>query len=391
MSDRSTVQERLVSIDQATLTRLVRRSLGRQLVRIVDWNYHKIYGGASDTQDSGIVGVYRFIGSGDDRGEPVSWSLILKAFDGAQGNDNPYHCDYWKREPLFYQSELLKDHSGSLVAPTCFDVVEWDDGKCWVWLEDITDHLGTHWPLSRYSVAARHLGQLNGGYLAEKTLPNLPWLNNSRLNNWLELSESAIAKLPSVLDHPMIMRWLIEDSAERIVQLWKERRSYLDVLAKLPQTLCHHDAFRRNLFARKNAAGKEETIAIDWSYVGYGPVGAEIVASVAINVAFGEVDINQLQELDRAVFEGYLAGLQDAGWSGEPEVVRLGYAVSSALLWGLSIMWMALPLLTGGNLQSKVEFFRASSVENLIDRWAELQRYLLGLADEGRQLAHLVR
>lgn len=47
-------------------------------------------------------------------------------------------------------------------------------------------------------------------------------------------------------------------------------------LSRLPQTLCHHDAVRSNLIARRRPDGATEIVAIDWESTGPGAVGAEI-------------------------------------------------------------------------------------------------------------------
>ena len=41
------------------------------------------------------------------------------------------------------------------------------------------------------------------------------------------------------------------------------------------------------------------------------------------------------RKLDQMVFDGYVEGLAEAGWHGDPRLVRLGYAASSALCFGI--------------------------------------------------------
>src|SRR5262245_47238838 len=40
-------------------------------------------------------------------------------------------------------------------------------------------------------------------------------------------------------------------------QIWTERTRLLDALNRLPQTVCHRDAFRGNLFTRQDEQGRE--------------------------------------------------------------------------------------------------------------------------------------
>jgi hypothetical protein len=104
------------------------------------------------------------------------------------------------------------------------------------------------------------------------------------------------------------------------------------MLERLPRSLCHHDAFRRNLFARQGQDGRAETVAIDWDKLGTGWIGKEIVALFATSLIFFEIDLDRIAELDALIFNGYLDGLRDAGWRGDPRWARFGYAATAALI-----------------------------------------------------------
>ena len=65
--------------------------------------------------------------------------------------------------------------------------------------------------------------------------------------------------------------------------------------------------------------------------MGNTPVGAELVALIAGSLGFFEIPAGQVMEMDRLCFEGYLQGLRDAGWNGDPKIVRTGYTVSLML------------------------------------------------------------
>jgi hypothetical protein len=80
----------------------------------------------------------------------------------------------------------------------------------------------------------------------------------------------------------------------------------------LPHTLCHGDAWRRNLFARRDPHGREQTVAIDWADVGIGAVGEDLVDFVPGPATFYELEVAD-PHLDRIAFAGYLEGLREAG------------------------------------------------------------------------------
>ena len=111
------------TIDRPTLTPLVCHALDRESVDIIDWDHSQIHGGAGD-QGRGLVGLYRFAGHCRDQNEVIPWSLILKIVNSSSDAEEPAHPLYWKREVLAYQSGLLANLPGGIVAPRCFAVTE---------------------------------------------------------------------------------------------------------------------------------------------------------------------------------------------------------------------------------------------------------------------------
>jgi hypothetical protein len=83
------------------------------------------------------------------------------------------------------------------------------------------------------------------------------------------------------------------------------------------------------------------------------------------------------------VFGGYLRGLRDAGWAGNPDLVRLGYAAAVGLRWFL--LPDTLRVLTGG-----ARAFRGRAQESearAAHEFVLLSRFVLERADEARGLA----
>jgi len=188
----------------------------------------------------------------------------------------------------------------------------------------------SQWPLEYFGVVARHLGQFNGAYLVDRPLPGWPWLSSGWIRSYVEHSAPAMEPLREAQALPWGRRFLPEEDSARFFQLWEERELYLDALDRLPQTVCHLDLFPRNLFARKTADGDDQTVVIDWAFVGRGPLGADLNPLVWMSIALGGVEMDKLQALEETVFESYLEGLREVGWQGDPRQVRLGYAAASA-------------------------------------------------------------
>jgi hypothetical protein len=375
----------LAAIDQATLTPLVQRALNSETVEVLDWDYEHLHGGA------GLgTAIYRYSGEGHDQGQKVPWSLILKTLCPAEDSADVSAWNYYKREANAYQSGWLEDLPGGLTAPRSFGVVEHPDGTCWIWLKDVRDEIGSHWPLEHYGLVARHAGQLNGAYLVERSLPSWSWLSSDWLRGYIALSAPAIPLIRDSLDHPLVRRAYPGDASARLFRLWEERNLFLDALDRLPQTLCHLDIFRRNLFARKTADGDDQTVVIDWAFAGRGAIGAELVPLVLASVAFNEVDLAQAQALEDVVFEGYLEGLRDAGWRGNPRQVRLGYTAAS-LRFRFAELNRAMDMILDESQHPFLEQVFGRSMEEIEDHWAQVGSLCDSLTDEARELMDVLR
>jgi hypothetical protein len=292
---------------------------------------------------------------------------------------------YYRREADAYQSGWLDGSPGGLAAPRSFGVVEHPDGTCWIWLEDATDEIGSHWPLEQYGVVACHAGQLNGAYLVGRRLPSWPWLSSGWLRGYIALSAPAMPLIRNSLDHPLVCRWLPGDASDRLFRLWEDRDLFLNALDCLPQTLCHLDLSRRNLFARNTADGDYQTVAVDWAYAGRGAIGEELVPLVLGSVAFFEVDLAQAQALEEIVYEGYLEGLHQAGWRGDPRQVRLGYAAAS-LRYRFCGLGRMLARILDESQHSWVERAFGRPIGEVEDHFAQVGSLCDSLTDEAREL-----
>ena len=221
---------RLASIDQATLTPLVRSALGSKAVEVLNWEFERLHGGIA----AGTA-VYRFSGQGRDQHQTIPWSLILKVLQSEGGSADASAWDYYRREVDAYQSGWAADLPGGLVAPRCLGVLDHPDGTCWMWLEEVVEEIGSQWPLEHYGIVARHLGQFNGAYLVNRQLPDWPWLSSNWLWHYVEQSAPAMEPLRDSEASPWGRRWLPDKDSDRFFHLWEERERYFDALDRLPR------------------------------------------------------------------------------------------------------------------------------------------------------------
>jgi hypothetical protein len=367
----------LHTLERSAITPLVRRATHSPMVEVSDWSVYPIHSG-----DGEGLGVYRFVGTGEDRGQQVGWSIILKAFGAPAEGGQEGDWNYWKREAMAYRSGLLDDLPGGIAAPRCLGVEELADGIVRLWLEDVATTNDAPWSLDRYALAARHLGQFNGAYLVERSLPEAPWLSTHWLRGWVGANEAAIDHLKGVLEHPLVRQVYPEGVSRNFLRLWSERELLLDRLDRLPHTLCHLDAFRRNLLDRRLSDGSEQTLALDWAFVGKGVLGEELGPLIQVSVEFFEAEGIPAQELEEEAFQGYLDGLTDVGWRGDARVVRFGYLASTALRYGVGTVRLVLPVLLDERLHPRVEELLGCPIEVVLKKWAEETEHMVLLTDE---------
>jgi hypothetical protein len=368
----------LQAIEQATLTQLVRQALGSESVSLIDWQVAPYGGGAGQC-------VYRFAGSAYDRGKTIPWSLVLKVVPSPSSDDEPSAWHYGRRELLAYQSGLLADLPGGLQAPRCFGVDEKPGGDGWLWLEEITDAATGRWPRERFTAVARQLGTFSAAYLTGRPLPAYAWLSRGWFRSIVTSATSAIAQLPTLLDHPLLRAALPGDTASRVLQVWDERETFFTALDQLPQTFCHLDAFPRNLFVRNERSEESRIAVIDWEYAGTSALGAELAPLVGGSLIFDEADLATGDELEAAVFASYLDGLGDAGWRGDQQMVRLGYTLALVLHY----VFLQMNVFVNGTHNEAFRQFAEQQLNRpygkILDRTAVFLDFLLLRADEARQ------
>ena len=373
----------LSSIDLRTLTAVVKKALYSEQSIITNWRHDRLSGGAGDF---GLVvsAVYRFSGTAKTQAREADWSLILKVVGTIAADDDPMQSRYWKRELLAYQSGRLTKLPGGITSPRYFGSHMFSEKVIGLWLEDVEDESGSDWALKDYQTVARHLGQFNGAYLAEEELPSWSWLSHDWPRTLVEdYSTPGVERFRQTMDSPPTRQWFRAGDERRALELWEQRELYLKALDRLPQTLLHRDAFRRNLLVRHDGHGEREIVAVDWAYVGIGAVGEDLVSLVHASMVFSEWPISEADRLEVACIESYTEGLNEAGWHGDPHQVRLGYAAGSALIFGIGYAQLE-PL--GEESFPWIEQAYGRPIGEFMVLVGELRRIQLNLADEARAL-----
>ena len=368
-----------VEIEPSALTDVVASAIGRPAIELGRWEARSIH--APFNQATG--GLYRVAGTANDGYERISWSVILKVLHASSdlfgGATDPSDASYWAREALLFASGLL-EHLPAIRAPRCFGVDMRADATARIWLEDVADHVGIHWAPPRYALAARRLGEFNGAYLVDQPLPTSPHVSRHWLRSSVEAFVPGFDRLAEVRDHPLVRRCWPGELLDQVVELWEERHVLLDALDALPQSFCHLDAFPRNLLINP---ATNDIVAVDWASAGIAAVGTELGPAVMASACVGDTEPDQLEAIERAVFDAYLSGLRAAGWPGDAETVRYGYAASAALHYGLVPLGV---YLLDDRLRLRFERLFGLEALGIADHWAAISAFLVERSQEARRL-----
>ena len=369
------------TIDRETIEPVVQRACGRP-VEVTSWSVAPIGEGSLGLS----AGMFRVTGEASDG---MAWSVVLKmlrpipaAFLGRfpEADRARLTVAYgWDREARLYESGLLDRLPKGIAAARCFGIRRTDDG-CWLWFEDLGANSGP-WDAGRYALAARHLGRFNGAFADPARRPDDAWLCRDWIRTWvlagIGSSGGAVIENEEIWRHELIREAFPADAAARLRRAWDRRQELLDRLDALPQTFCHMDAFRPNLFDRISA-GTRQTVAIDWSYAGIGTLGTEVghlVIGSTLPLAGRAPDVRALAA---AALPAYIAGLRDAAWKGAEEDVRSAFALS-AVRW--IFMLRQLNAVLEPAQQERLAAFAGQPYPDLLARVGDRTRFLLDLLE----------
>lgn len=201
----------------------------------------------------------------------------------------PDHPAYWRRSAEVALSGVVSGTPG-LREPEVVRVEEDDDGVTLV-----------HRRVTDAGTSGLYLARCLGRF-AEASAGEAPWLARDQLAARLEEVArrggwSTLARTP------------VADLADH---LWRRRGVLLGEVSKLPQVLQHGDPVPANLLGHVD----DDVLAVDWSTLGLGPVGADLgYLSLSTREAF------------EPLLEAYLAGLPPG--LAERDQVLLGARVTS--------------------------------------------------------------
>lgn len=362
-------------LDIAELQSPVSRMLGVRVDAVVAWTLDEMVGGSGEA-----LGVWEVSGLAIAEGQPREWVMVLKGWGTGSAATSPDAWEWPRRETRVYTSTLVDQLPAGLVAPQYYGRTQRPDGTEWLWLERVFDVDHDPWRLERFAEVARRLGQFNGRWLAVGTLPSDPWLSRDWVMKWTERVAPEIGMLDRADGHPLVGRAFPAGVRRGYWRIWKERDQLYSALSGLPKTVCHLDVFRRNVSHRETRIGSE-MVLLDWSFTGIAAIGEEVAPLIAASLYFGDVPTAQAAALESIVLDAYVAGLNDSGWHGDPELARIGYLCAMVLRYGVGCVPQMVRVLSGEARGVTAADGKIPPLEQIAERFGVLDEWLVERSD----------
>ena len=374
------------TLDPAVLTAVTRQALNQADAQLLDWSVSPL---SHEKVIATTGGLYRFNGQAQVGRHEQPWSAVLKVLRQPEGEEEQAApaWDYWQREWLAYQSGLLADLPAGIRAPRCYGA-NLVSGAGWIWMEDVQEPAGQVWMVAEYQRAARGLGRFAGAYLTGRAVPARGWLCTSLFRGmlddgewWAKFLDPRSAK--NAWQRPVVQQVFNQPRKEAVLRIWAEKWQFIAANEHLPRVLCHNDAHRRNLMLLTSPGGEENLVGIDWAFCGPGGLGNDLGELVGTSLSYFAVEPDRAEELESAVFEGYQAGLRDAGWAGTDRLAWLGYLISLSLWWGATLPNAAAEL-QPGETRFNVEAKYGRPAAAVLQGWQTFADFILERADQAR-------
>ena len=160
-------------------------------------------------------------------------------------------------------------------------------------------------------------------FLQADQLPLTDWMSRDWHRRNLNQIVPLIKRFSSAMENELYRLAYTPDDHTALLQLWHDRDNLPHRARPATHHICHYDAFRRNLLAYC-----DKTVAIDWSFIGEGPVGADPAAMLWVSFVFNNISAMQFDDLYEPVLTSYIDGLRAAAWDGDENAVRTGYTLT---------------------------------------------------------------
>ena len=371
---------RIFNLPVAELSSIASQVLGAEAASLGTVSVEKI----GRSVGAATVGIYRVVGQARTSAGEQTWSAVAKVLRVTE--ETPPDA---LRELEVYRSGVFAELPGLRSAR--WYATQAGDGLQVLWLEDLSAAPQAPWMPEYYVEAARHLGQFNANW-PEHALPEWAWLNQSSFTQTFrnERYSKAFGKLPARQDEPPINRLVRADTAGRLISLWTASERLFAQVEATSKGICHQDCHPKNLFPMAATTTQAHTIAIDWASVGVGCMGIDIGHLLGSPISWLEISLDSAIRLVEPIFEAYLAGLKQAGWTGYELQVRLTYLTRLGCEAN-RLVPIALAAVADPKIRALFEALTRHPLEEIFERWGDALPFFLDQTDQALALASQLR
>lgn len=287
------------------------------------------------------------------------------------GSDDPRHWNYWRREAEVYGSAAVR--AGLRDTGLDLPAAEVEDRRV-LWLEDVAGRAGTEFTLAEHERFAFALGR----WQARDPL-DAPWTSRHFLRDYAASRPAPYELVDDdrAWDQPLVRDCWPPGLRTGWARLLAHRERLLATMERLPRTFAHLDAWVSNEIARPDG----RTVLLDWAFAGDGAVGEDAgnhIPDAAFDLFWPG---DRIAELDAAVTAAYLAGLREAGRSGDPSEVRLGIVASC-----VKYVWLLPGMLARASATEHRAYHEVADAEQLYRQRGLVLAHLVGWCDEALAL-----
>ena len=275
------------------------------------------------------------------RGTNRPISLVCKRLPYNEEHLDSHSLWYWRREAEVYGDLLAgnRDLPGGITAPSCYKIAEGDE-QIWLVLEHVQGANLQDFSYDELLESARRIGHFNGYYAAhtDEAAKFGHWTSRDWIKNWGNRSniDEAWTRYREDFDASEYVR---KASPQEVVKtrldLARAARDLPDRYDTLPKTLCHLDVFHKNMLRGQS----NQLVLIDWAFTGIEIIGADL--SCLVNFALlvpSSGTAGKEGQFERDILDAYIAGVQDAGYDCDSDLVRFGYYAATTVRWGGMIL-----------------------------------------------------
>ena len=281
-------------------------------------------------------------------GQERGWSIFVKQLQSARvwpmlhtipemHRERMVEGFPWRVEIEAYRSRLPEVLPDGFRLPVIYDVIEIDDDRAAIWMEDVPASPGP-WTARQFERAAHGLGVLAGrrplgtdlrfGRPPENGIPGfgLRMLAFGRV----KVGAGGMLADDALWTHPALAAALRETGEntirEELLAAIANVDDWLEALDTLPQTYVHGDASPQNLLLPVD--DQDTFVVIDFGFNSPQSVGFDL-GQLLVGLAHSELmDPSDLDDVQRVIVPAYVEGLRSTGFDATPEQVEKGFVLS---------------------------------------------------------------